>query len=160
MVPLILFVCSGTTCRSPMAEALFRLALRPGAPWRAASAGLAAHAGGRACAEAVQAVAEAGGDLKGHSSQPVTEALLREAYAVIAMTPAQADQLIQRFPSVRDRLFLLRAFDPSSPLHAAVDDPFCGSIADYRRCRDLICEALPGLLTYLDRNAGETARSP
>nr|HPO36907.1 low molecular weight protein arginine phosphatase [Kiritimatiellia bacterium] len=66
MVPLILFVCSGNTCRSPMAEALFRLALRPGAPWRAASAGLAAHAGGRACAEAVQAVAEAGGDLKGH----------------------------------------------------------------------------------------------
>ncbi|MDD4173336.1 MAG: hypothetical protein PHN34_03785, partial [Kiritimatiellae bacterium] len=115
MAPLILFVCSGNTCRSPMAEVLFRLALRPGAPWRAASAGLAAHVGGRACAEAVQAVAEAGGDLKGHRSQPVTETLLREAYAVIAMTPAQADQLIQRFPSVRDRLFLLRAFDPCSP---------------------------------------------
>ncbi len=102
-------------------------------------------------------IAEAGGDLTRHNSRPVTESLLREAYAVITMTPAHAEQLSQRFPSARDRLFLLRAFDPQAPQQAAVDDPFCGSIDDYRSCRDLIRRALPGLVSYLNRTVGTTA---
>jgi protein-tyrosine phosphatase len=54
---------------------------------------------------------------------------------------------------VQDRLFLLRAFDPDAPQAAAVDDPFCGTLDDYRRCRDIIRKALPGLITYLNQTA-------
>ena len=76
----------------------------------------------------------------------------QDAYAVVAMTPS-GRQLARRSPSVQDRLFLLRAFDPDAPQAAAVDDPFCGTLDDYRRCRDIIRKALPGLITYLNQTA-------
>ena len=153
MGSLVLFVCTGNTCRSPMAEALLRLALSNASPWRVASAGLAAYEGGRASEAAVAAIAEVGGDLSGHRSQPVTPRLIHDAAAVVAMTGAQAEQLTARYPSVRDKLFLLRSFDPRSPFQSNVEDPFCGSLDEYRRCRDLISEAIPGLVNYLAQAA-------
>ena len=98
-------------------------------------------------------LAEVDAALTNHCSRCVTDAMLRDAYAVIAMTPPQAEQLARRSPSVQDRLFLLRAFDPDAPQAAAVDDPFCGTLDDYRRCRDVIRKALPGLITYLTQTA-------
>ena len=153
MPHVILFVCTGNTCRSPMAEALFRMMLPRGTMWLAASAGLDAQADHPASPETVQVLAEAGIALNNHSSQPVTGVMLRNAYAVIAMTPSQADQLARHFPSVQDRLFLLRAFDPDVPQPAAVDDPFGGTLDDYRRCRDIIRKAVRGLIIYLNKTA-------
>jgi protein-tyrosine phosphatase len=98
-------------------------------------------------------LAEVDAALTNHCSRCVTDAMLRDAYAVVAMTPSQAEQLARRSPSVQDRLFLLRAFDPDAPQAAAVDDPFCGTLDDYRRCRDIIRKALPGLITYLNQTA-------
>ena len=149
MGSLILFVFSGNTCRSPMAEALLRQALPPASPWRVASAGLAAFDGCRASEPAVAAVAELGADLRDHRSQRVTPQLIQDAAAVIAMTDGHAQQILARFPSACDRLFLMRAFDPDAPVRSDVCDPFSGSLDDYRYCRDLIRKALPGLLRHL-----------
>lgn len=136
-----------------MAEALFNMMAPKGTMWRAASAGLAAQYGHPASPEVLHVLAEVDAALTNHCSRCVTDAMLRDAYAVIAMTPPQAEQLARRSPSVQDRLFLLRAFDPDAPQAAAVDDPFCGTLDDYRRCRDVIRKALPGLITYLTQTA-------
>jgi protein-tyrosine phosphatase len=136
-----------------MAEALFNMMAPKGTMWRAASAGLAAQVGHPASPEVLHVLAEVDAALTNHCSRCVTDAMLRDAYAVIAMTPPQAEQLARRSPSVQDRLFLLRAFDPDAPQTAAVDDPFCGTLDDYRRCRDVIRKALPGLITYLTQTA-------
>lgn len=136
-----------------MAESLFHMMLSRQTTWLAASAGLDAQTGLPASPETVQVLAEVGAALTHHSSQPVTDAMLRDAYAVIAMTPSQADQLARRFPAVQDRLFLLRAFDPDVPQSAAVDDPFGGTLDDYRRCRDIIRKAVRGLIIYLNKTA-------
>lgn len=149
MGALVLFVCTGNTCRSPMAEALLRAALPRVSPWRVISAGLAAHPGNPASDAAVSAIAEVGGDLRSHRSQPVTSRLVLEASAVVAMTEAHAQQLLARYPSVCDKLFLLRSFDPDSPSRSNVEDPFCGSLDDYRQCRDVIRKAIPGLVNHL-----------
>ena len=136
-----------------MAEALLRNALPRTSPWSVASAGLAACEGATASEFAVAALDELGCDLRAHRTRRVTPETIREADAIVAMTGAHAQQLIAEFPDARDRVYLLRAFDPHAPAYADVNDPFCGSLDSYRQCRDLIRRAIPGLVRFLEQAA-------
>ena len=100
----ILFVCTGNTCRSPLAQALCSklLAERLGCtpeelPQRGfvvQSAGLAAMIGGEAAAEAVTVARELGADLSSHRSQPLSRELLEQADFLFAMTRSHLQMLL------------------------------------------------------------------
>jgi protein-tyrosine-phosphatase len=132
-----------------MAEALLRAALPRDSAWRVASAGTSAMPGFPASEYAQVVLAERGLNLKAHRSQPVTQELVAASTVVVAMTQAHVDRILRQVPDVRDRLYVMSAFDPAMPKGADVMDPFCGSLADYRACRDTLERALPGLLTFL-----------
>lgn len=116
---LILFVCTGNTCRSPMAEALCRrslasrLACAPGEIERrgfaVASAGLAASHGARAASDAVAVVQARGGSLQDHSSRQLTPALVSSADLIVAMTRDHLDAILDEHPEVTDRARLLHS---------------------------------------------------
>ena len=125
---MILFVCTGNTCRSPMAAAIARAA-----GVDAGSAGLYALPGDCATPQAVRAAALYGGDLTGHRARPVTAGLMAEAEAVYAMTAAHAAELARRFPSCQRKIRVL------SP---AIPDPFGGSDAVYAQCAGAIHRSL------------------
>ena len=145
----VLFVCTGNTCRSPMAEVLLRAALPPDSGWVVASAGTSADPGSVASEFSRIAIAERGLNLENHRSQLVTQELVDESMVVVAMANRHVEKLLQRVPSARDRIYLMRSFDISAPAGSDVFDPYCGTLAEYRSCRDMIQQALPGLVRFL-----------
>jgi protein-tyrosine phosphatase len=135
---MVLFVCTGNTCRSPMAEGLFRqmaaerLGCRPedldAHGVIVGSAGVAAWGGGRASSGALETMAECGIDLTGHESQPLTESLVRQADVIWTMTNAHRAAILAQFPEAADRVAVL------SPDRADVVDPIGGPVEAYRQC--------------------------
>jgi len=132
-----------------MAEALFRDAVSGDDGWSARSAGLSAQSGAAASEYAVKVIGSCGGGLKRHRSQEVTEEVVRSADMIVAMTNRHVQKLLSRFPEARDRLCLMRSFDPASPTGSDVADPFCGSFSDYQACCETLRNAMPGLLAFL-----------
>jgi protein-tyrosine phosphatase len=152
---LVLFVCSGNTCRSPMAECLMkhRLAKR----WQCKpaeleergvlimSAGVSAMAGGKPSAEAVQVLKDQGLDLSQHESQPVSDRLIRHADVVLTMTRAHREALVANWPEAEPRIHLL------SHGRGDISDPFGGTTEHYRQCAEDIAGHLDPWLNEFHR---------
>ena len=132
-----------------MAEVLLRAALPPDSGWVVASAGTSADPGSVASEFSRIAIAERGLNLENHRSQLVTQELVDESMVVVAMANRHVEKLLQRVPSARDRIYLMRSFDTAAPAGSDVFDPYCGTLEEYRSCRDMIQQALPGLVRFL-----------
>lgn len=136
----ILFVCTGNTCRSPMAACLMNaLAQSRGREVQALSAGLAPWPGAPASEGAKRSMERRGLSLDGHKAQPVTPQLLHQADLVVGMS--------------QSHLLHLRALDSSAALRAFDDppitDPYGGDDAVYEQAARDIQRQLPALLDAL-----------
>jgi len=152
--PLLLFVCTGNICRSPMAEFLLRSQLPAECSWRVESAGTSAAPGMPASAGAIEVMAEMEIDIRAHRSRPLTEALVREAEVIVAMTRDHRDTILDHFPIAARRIFLLGSFAPVSG-EREISDPFGGSVQIYRLCRDTIASTIPGVVDFLSERSSE-----
>ncbi len=151
---LIVLVCTGNTCRSPMAELLLRKQLAERLGCRPdeledqgimiLSAGVAAMEGAPASPEAVNVLRGFDMDLSKHVSQPVTDRLVRDADFIWTMTSGHRASLLARWPEAAERTSLL------CPAGRDVSDPIGGPLEVYEQCAKQIDTALRQRLEELD----------
>ncbi|MDW7684372.1 MAG: low molecular weight protein arginine phosphatase [Bacillota bacterium] len=127
----LLFVCTGNTCRSPLAAAFAREALAGAGltHWTVDSAGLAARDGSPASDGSLHAAGDFGLDLSLHRAKPLSPLLVDSAALILTMTAAQKQVLLQALPQFADRIFSLTEYLGAD---GDVADPFGGPPSLYR----------------------------
>jgi tRNA threonylcarbamoyl adenosine modification protein (Sua5/YciO/YrdC/YwlC family) len=147
----LLFVCTGNTCRSPMAAGLCEHLLRErlGGQREALSdhnlsvlsAGVFAMNGSPASEQAVTVMAQRNIDISAHRSQALSTELIHQADHIFVMTPSHLEQVVRMAPAVKDRCRLL--------CEDQVEDPIGGTVDVYKTCASQIEAGLRARLEEL-----------
>lgn len=142
----VLFVCTGNTCRSPMAEAIFnRMAGERGLSLthQAFSAGIYPMPGDPATAGAIAAIKSLFDmDLRGHASRVLDAGDLEEAWLVLAMTRRHVESIREGFPGFKGRISTLKEYAGYGVGDRDISDPFGASDEKYKACAMEISIAL------------------
>ena len=147
----LIFVCTGNTCRSPMAEGLLRHLLPPASEWEISSAGICAAEGWPASENSVKALREKEIDISNLTSATLTPNLIDDADLLVTMTTGHRQAILTATPKSKDKVFLLKSFGVAQ-CAADINDPVGGPLDLYRHVRDEIDAALPDLILYMLRN--------
>lgn len=143
----VLFVCTGNTCRSPMAEKCFDAAAKD-TPWRASSAGLNAAEGTPMSADARTALAECGIDGGAFASRMVTGTMVEDCQLILTMSRAHQAELCRRYPQAAGKCHTVMELAGGG----GVSDPFGMGIAAYRRALAEIRDGVTAWLNFLNGN--------
>ena len=138
-----LFVCTANQCRSPMAEALFRMYITNAGysseEWIVESAGCWAYPGMPATKKAVIAAEKLGAELYFHESKPVTESLLRDFRLILCMERNHVEFIKRHIPEAGERVFL---FTEMVNENEEINDPIGQKQDDYNLTAENLLEQI------------------
>ncbi|MFO0773262.1 MAG: hypothetical protein U0172_01180 [Nitrospiraceae bacterium] len=157
-VKSVLFLCKGNICRSPLADVYFQHKVREArSPIVVKSAGIETTPGKPAHTFAKEVGQANGISLDRHQTTPLYHELVNQADLVFVMEVAQKRRVLRLYPDAKGKVFVLGQFCARGPLD--IDDPYSGTIDDFRVCFDRIRDACDRVFGKLGEPSG-TSEAP
>jgi len=153
---VIMFVCTGNTCRSAMAQGALKVLLEKERPGKAEviSAGTSAAHNFPATLYAIEAAKIWDADLSRHLSQPLTGALIDKADLIFGMTSSHVEIVLAIRPEASAKTYLFKNFPDSNPDGEGVEDPIGMSLDQYNQTfleiGELLGQYLPEIVKRID----------
>lgn len=149
----ILFVCTGNSCRSVMAEGLLKKMLqgKGRTDVQVSSAGTNTADGIRPTLETIETMRRVGVDVSGHCGRQVTEEMVKEADLVLCMENFHREQILSALPEVESKVRLLKGFGNAGRMDEEIPDPIGRPIEMYARCLDDIQGGVEQLFQWLEQ---------
>ncbi len=135
----ILFVCSGNTCRSPMAKGILEKIFEK-EKVSVYSAGTIARKGSLPSEFAIIAAQKYGADISHHLSSPLTKELINDANLILVMSPKHKNAIFELVPEAKSKIFLLREY--ASDINEEIEDPVGAPLAVFEKVAAIINENL------------------
>jgi len=147
----ILFVCTGNTCRSPMAVGIMKDLIKKEKLniEDVKSAGLIAREGMPVSENSVKALEKFGIDISKYKASVIKEEDLEEADIILTMTSDHEDMILQAMPKYSQKVFTLSDYVDDS--REDISDPYGGSQKEYDITADIILEKLKKLIEKLKK---------